>query len=79
MPYLIVKDAQKFIEFPKKVFNAAENESQRPMRDQKIIMHSETMIGNSTIMFADSTEKYQPHNLFLPFLIFKILQFTLFK
>ncbi|MEO6221359.1 MAG: VOC family protein [Ginsengibacter sp.] len=60
MPYLIVKDAQKFIEFTEKVFNAVENKSKRHMRDENIIMHSEIIIGSSTIMFADSTETYQP-------------------
>jgi PhnB protein len=60
MPYLIVNDAAKFIDFTKKVFNAVENEKMKSMRDEKTIMHSEIVIGDSTIMFADSTENYQP-------------------
>lgn len=60
MPYLILKDAQKFIDFTEKVFGAVENKSNRHMRDENIIMHSEIMIGDSTIMFADSTEQFQP-------------------
>jgi PhnB protein len=60
MPYLIVKDATKFIDFTKKVFNAIENENMKSMRDEKTIMHGQIVIGDSTIMFADSTEKYQP-------------------
>lgn len=59
MPYLILKDAQKLIDFTGKVFNAAENKSNRHMRDENIIMHSEVTIGGSTIMFADSTEQFQ--------------------
>lgn len=60
MPYLIVKNATKFIDFTKKVFNAVENENRKSMRDEKTIMHGEIKIGDSTIMFADSTENYQP-------------------
>ncbi|MDQ6890936.1 MAG: VOC family protein [Bacteroidota bacterium] len=58
MPYLILKDAQKFIEFTEKVFNAEENKAHRHIRDENIIMHSEITIGDSTIMFADSTEAF---------------------
>ncbi len=60
MPYLILKEAQKFIEFTEKVFNAVENTSHRHMREETIIMHSEVTIGDSTIMFADSTEHFSP-------------------
>lgn len=60
MPYLIVNGAAKFIEFTKEVFNAIENEKRRSMRDEKTIMHSEIKIGGSTIMFADSTEAFEP-------------------
>lgn len=60
MPYLIVNGAANFIDFTKNVFKAVENEKMRSMRDEKTIQHSEIMIGDSTIMFADSTEKYEP-------------------
>ncbi len=60
MPYLILKEAQKFIDFTDKVFDAVENKSNRHMRDENIIMHSEIMIGDSTTMFADSTEQFPP-------------------
>ena len=60
MPYLILKQAGKFIDFTQKVFQAVENEKMKSMRDENIIMHSEIMIGSSTIMFADSTEKFEP-------------------
>ena len=56
MPYLIVKDAAKFIAFMEKVFDA--DETHKSMRDEHTIMHAEMMIGGSTIMFADSTEKF---------------------
>ncbi len=58
MPYLIVTGAAKFIDFTQKVFKAVENEKMKSMRDEKTIQHSEIMIGDSTIMFADSTEEY---------------------
>jgi PhnB protein len=58
MPYLIIKDAAKFIEFTQQVFDA--KETYRAMRDENCIQHAEIMIGDSTIMLADSTEKYQP-------------------
>jgi uncharacterized glyoxalase superfamily protein PhnB len=60
MPYLIVKGAENFIDFTQKVFKAEENRKMRSMRDEKNIMHSEIKIGDSTIMFADSTEKFEP-------------------
>lgn len=58
MPYLIIKDAPKFIAFTKKVFDATL--VYKTMRDENIIMHAEIMIGESTIMFADATEKFKP-------------------
>jgi len=65
MPYLIINDAIKFIAFTKSVFGA--EETHNSMRDATIIMHGEIMIGESTIMFADATEKYsaRPAGLFV--------------
>jgi PhnB protein len=60
MPYLIVKDAAKFISFMQTVFDAVE--TYKAMRDEHTIMHAEIMIGGSTIMFADSTEKFAVRN-----------------
>lgn len=60
MPYLIVSGAKDFIDFTTNVFNAAE--THRTMRDEHIIMHAEIMIGECTIMFADSNEKYPVRN-----------------
>jgi PhnB protein len=56
MPYLIVKNAREFIAFMQKVFGA--KETYRAMRDENTIMHAEIMIGTSTVMLADATEKY---------------------
>lgn len=58
MPYLILTGASKFSNFIQKVFNAKEIRSQ--MRDDHTIMHAEAKIGDSTLMFADSTEKFKP-------------------
>ncbi len=57
MPYLIVKDAAKFSAFTQRVFNAEER--MRHMRDEKIIMHAEIIIGGCTIMFADATQQIE--------------------
>jgi uncharacterized glyoxalase superfamily protein PhnB len=58
MPYLIIEGASKFITFTQRVFNATEK--LKRMRDENIIMHAEIIIGDSTIMFADSTKQYKP-------------------
>jgi PhnB protein len=57
IPYLILKDASKFIAFTEKVFNATQ--AYKVMRDENIIMHAEIIIGESKIMFADVTDKYK--------------------
>ena len=58
MPYLIIKDAGRFLKFMKEVFGA--KETHMTMRDPNTIMHGEIMIGESTIMFADSTDQFSP-------------------
>ena len=60
MPYLILPGAEKFIEFTQKVFSA-ESTFKRMREDGKTIMHSEIQIGNCTVMFADTTDKYKSH------------------
>ena len=60
MPYLIVAGAEKFISFMQNVFDA--KETYKAMRDEHTIMHGELMIGDSTIMFADSTDNYTVRN-----------------
>ena len=66
MPYLIVADAAKLIDFAKKVFDAALNFTE--LRDDtEKIRHAEIQIDGSTIMLADATDewKQQPANLFV--------------
>jgi PhnB protein len=58
MPYLIVKDAARFLDFTKNVFGA--EEKMKVMRDENIIMHAEIRIGDSVIMFADATSQFDP-------------------
>lgn len=60
MPYLILENAPGFITFTQKVFDA--KETQKVMRDENTIMHAEVMIGESTIMFAEATEKFKVSN-----------------
>lgn len=57
MPYLLVKDAHRFIDFTASVFGA-KNTFIRLRDDNKTIMHAEVQISGATIMFADSTEMY---------------------
>ena len=58
MPYLIVEKASEFLSFAEKVFDA--KETYKVMSDANTIMHAEILIGDSTIMFADATERYKP-------------------
>ncbi|RAJ06684.1 putative glyoxalase superfamily protein PhnB [Chitinophaga skermanii] len=61
MPYLILKHAEKFLDFTITVFGAkVTNKTLR--EDHKTIMHAEITIGDSTIMFAESTETYAVQN-----------------
>jgi len=56
MPYLMMDDAAKFIDFIKTVFNAEmPHESTR----DGIIGHCEAQIGGSTIMFSNSREQWK--------------------
>lgn len=57
MPYLVVQNATAFFDFMQKVFGATEK--YRSMRDEAKIAHAELQIGESTIMFADSTEQWK--------------------
>ena len=58
MPYLVIKNATAFLHFVQTVFGATEKTKQ--MRDEGTVLHGEVRIGNSTIMFADSTDQFQP-------------------
>lgn len=57
MPYLIIKNATVFFNFMQRVFDATEK--MKIMRDASHILHGELQIGESTIMFADSTEEFK--------------------
>ncbi len=57
MPYLMLEDAAKFIEFTKNVFDAELTE--HSMRDG-IVGHCEIQIGGGTIMFSNSRGEWKP-------------------
>lgn len=59
MPYLILEDPEKFIEFTKAVFDATEK-----MKDTQDgeIRHAEILIGNNCIMFGKSSDQWTVMN-----------------
>ena len=59
MPYLMLVDAAKFIEFCQKVFNATLL-SARKREDGATIMHAEVNIDGSTIMFSEASKEWKP-------------------
>jgi len=65
MPYLMVKDAYKFLEFGKKIFGATQQYLIE--RSPGVIMHAELRIEQAVIMFADATDVYPefPGGVFL--------------
>jgi len=54
MPYIIIPSAYKFMEFMKNVFEATEQVI--IPRSEGVIMHGELRIGESVVMFADTTD-----------------------
>ena len=60
MPYLILDDADAFLDFTKKVFGATEKYISR--RENKRMLHAELQIGDSTIMFSESNSEYSRQN-----------------
>ena len=66
IPYLIVPNAAQFIIFMKDVFGA--ELINQHMREETIIMHAEVKIGDTIIMFADSTPQYGP--MIAPFFVY---------
>ncbi len=58
MPYLILPDAGRFSGFMAAVFGA--KEEMIVPRSEGVIMHGELRIGDSVIMFADSTTEIAP-------------------
>jgi PhnB protein len=65
MPYLILRDAEGFMKFTQEVFGATLLD--KHLQDDGTIMHAEVMIGDSTIMFAQSNDKFgeSPAGLFI--------------
>jgi len=61
MPYLILKNAHRFIEFTKHVFEA-ENTFEKLREDGTSVMHAEINIGGSTIMFGECSDEYPTQN-----------------
>ncbi len=64
MPYLMLKDADKFLSFTTSIFGAELKHKQ--LRDDKI-MHAEVSIDGCTIMFTEATEQWKTatSNLFV--------------
>ena len=65
MPYIIIPNAYKFIEFIQHVFDATVQII--VPRSEGVIMHGELRIGEAVIMFADTTEniKARPAGIFI--------------
>src|SRR5258707_12148905 len=65
MPYIIIPHAYKFIDFMKNVFGVTEQII--VPRSEGVIMHGELRIGESVIMFADTTEQIaaRPAGMFI--------------
>lgn len=66
MPYLILKDASKFIDFTKNVFGASETNT-KSVREDGTIIHAEVTLNGSTIMITDEIEDWakQTSHLFV--------------
>lgn len=58
-PFIITKDATKFIGFLEKVFGAKEVAEAHTMDSDGLLLHSEFKIGDSTVMVADSKEGWR--------------------
>lgn len=65
MPYLMLENANGFMEFMKKVFDA--DITEHSMRDENTLGHCEMNIGGSTIMFSEVSKEWtaQTANLFI--------------
>ncbi|MEO6682095.1 MAG: VOC family protein [Ginsengibacter sp.] len=66
MPYLILNQAGKFHDFVETVFDS-ETFNLEKRDDNETIRHGEVRVGDSTIMFANSTPEWdaQPASLFI--------------
>jgi uncharacterized glyoxalase superfamily protein PhnB len=59
MPYLVLENADGFMQFVKDVFDAEETYSMT--REDGTIGHAQVKIGESTIMFAEQTAQWAAH------------------
>lgn len=57
VPYLVVEDADRLIEFLKDAFGAEQTE--RHLRPDGSIMHAEVKIGDSVIMMGEANEQWK--------------------
>lgn len=66
MPYLILKNASKFIDFTQNVFGASETNT-KSVREDGTIIHAEVTLNGSTIMITDEIEDWakQTSHLFV--------------
>jgi len=62
-PYLMVKDANRFVEMIRQVFNGQTTREYR--REDGTVMHAEVIIDDSVIMFSEATEDYPVYTLWL--------------
>ena len=62
-PYFIVKDAVRFLELMKQIFEIKELRCY--IHEDGSIMHGELLLEDSVIMYADSSEKYPPVQLIM--------------
>lgn len=60
IPYLILPGALKFQEFMQQVFNA--EQTHQVMADGDRVRHGQVKVGDSTIMFADSSDQFPVQN-----------------
>ena len=60
MPYLILKDVKRFIDFTKQIFDGKLLMQHFRDDDNTVIAHAEIDIFGSTIMCADAVESFPP-------------------
>jgi PhnB protein len=57
-PYLVVKDADKLLEFVKAAFRAEVKEEHRT--SERHVMHADVLIGDSHVMMGQANERWRP-------------------
>lgn len=58
MPYIVLRNAEEFIDFTRKIFRA--EEMMRVLNADKKIQHAEIKIGDSIMLLAEATATYPP-------------------